>query len=123
MARPTKPMNERKQPVTISLSPTDLVILDNLARVEKKNRSQIISAMLVSKGFKDLGLSAIELHKMPVQNWPNHIKQRHLEKDMMQINKAHVIQKEKMENAIIKTAELFTDIMGWLEWIFYYTRH
>ena len=64
-------MNERKQPVTISLSPTDLVILDNLARVEKKNRSQIISAMLVSKGFKDLGLSAIELHKMPVQNWPN----------------------------------------------------
>jgi hypothetical protein len=71
MARPTIDPNKRKQPVTISLEPTDLVILDNLARTTKKNRSQVISEMLVAKGFTDLGLSAIERHKMPVQNWPN----------------------------------------------------
>ena len=71
MGRPRKPINERKQPVTISLSPTDIVILDNLAKAGKQNRSQVISAMLVAKGWGDLGLKAVETHKMPVQNWPN----------------------------------------------------
>lgn len=71
MARPTKPPNQRKQAVTISLAPTDLVILDNLARSMKTHRSGVISQMLVAKGFNDLGLSATETHKMPVQNWPN----------------------------------------------------
>lgn len=71
MARPTKPPNQRKQAVTISLAPTDLVILDNLAKMQKTNRSRVISQMLVAKGFNDLGLSATETHKMPVQNWPN----------------------------------------------------
>jgi len=71
MGRPTKPVHQRKQPVTISLAPTDLVILDNLAKNQKMNRSQVISNMLVSKGFNELGLSAIETHTMPIQNWPN----------------------------------------------------
>lgn len=80
MARPTKPPNQRKQAVTISLAPTDLVILDNLARSLKTNRSQVISQMLVAKGFKDLGLSATERHKMPVQEWPNQFQSKALGK-------------------------------------------
>lgn len=71
MGRPRKDIDQRRQAVTISLAPTDLVILDNLAKHQKKNRSQVISAMLVTKGFNDLGLSAIELHQMPIQGWPN----------------------------------------------------
>lgn len=80
MARPTKPPNQRKQAVTISLSPTDLVILDNLAKAEKSNRSRVISRMLVEKGFSDLGLSALEAHKMPVQNWPNKFQAKNMGK-------------------------------------------
>ena len=71
MARPPLPPNERKQAVTISLAPTDLVILDNLAKHLKTNRSQVISQMLVAKGWKDLGLKATEGHNASVQNWPN----------------------------------------------------
>jgi hypothetical protein len=71
MGRPTKDIDQRRQAVTISLAPTDLVILDNLVRVVKTNRSKVISEMLVAKGFNDLGLSAIESHEMPTQNWPH----------------------------------------------------
>jgi len=81
MARPTKPPNQRKQAVTISLAPTDLVILDNLVKLTKgRTRSSVISEMLVAKGFNDLGLSAIERHKMPVQNWPNQFQAKALGK-------------------------------------------
>lgn len=70
MARPTKQPHERKQAVTISLHPTDLVILDNLAKHSKRSRSAIISEMLVAKGFNDLGLRATSQHTAVRQNWP-----------------------------------------------------
>lgn len=70
MARPTKDPTDRKQPVTVSLHPTDLVILDNLAKHNKKSRSAVISEMLVAKGFKDLGLRATEQHTAAKQTWP-----------------------------------------------------
>ena len=70
MARPRKQQNDRKQPVTISLHPTDLVILDNLAKHTKRSRSAVISEMLVAKGFKDLGLSATSQHTAARQEWP-----------------------------------------------------
>ena len=73
IVRPSKPAHERKQAVTISLSPSDLVILDNLATHLKTHRSGVISQMLVAKGWKDLGLKAADkrAHTAPVQNWPN----------------------------------------------------
>ena len=73
MARPSKQPHERKQAVTISLAPTDLVILDNLAKHLKTHRSGVISQMLVAKGWKDLGLKAAEQrkHVASVQNWPS----------------------------------------------------
>lgn len=80
MGRPRKPVNERKQPVTISLSPTDIVILDNLSKAGNKNRSQVISAMLVAKGWGELGLKAVEKHTAMVQNWPNQHQARALGK-------------------------------------------
>jgi len=80
MGRPRKDIDQRRQAVTISLAPTDLVILDNLVRVAKSNRSKVISGMLVAKGFNDLGLSAIELHTMPIQAWPNQYQARALGK-------------------------------------------
>jgi len=69
MARPSKPPDQRKQAVTISLSPSTLVILDNLARVQKMNRSQVIDSMLKAKGFNDLGMKALEGHTAEYQVW------------------------------------------------------
>ena len=82
MARPTKEPHERKQAVTISLAPTDLVILDNLAKHMKTHRSGVISQMLVAKGWKDLGLKATDdkKHVAPIQNWPNEFQARRLGK-------------------------------------------
>ncbi len=64
-----KDNNQRKQVVSMSLSPTSLVILNNLAKVAKKSRSKVIEEMLTAKGFNDLGLSALEPHIGQVQNW------------------------------------------------------
>lgn len=64
-----KNTNQRKQVVSVSLSPTSLVILNNLAKVSKKSRSKIVEEMLAAKGFNDLGLSALEPHTGMVQNW------------------------------------------------------
>ena len=69
MARPSKPPDKRKQAVTVSLSPATLVILDNLARAQKMNRSQVIDSMLTAKGFHDLGLKATEAHTANTQGW------------------------------------------------------
>ena len=69
MVRPTKPANERKQAVTVSLAPATLLILDNLAKAQHMNRSQVIDSMLKAKGFKDLGLKATEKHVSARQSW------------------------------------------------------
>jgi len=69
MVRPTKPANERKQAVTVSLAPATLLILDNLAKAQHMNRSQVIDSMLKAKGFKDLGLKATEKHVSARQTW------------------------------------------------------
>lgn len=67
--RPTIDVNKRKQPISLSLLPSDIVILDNLAKASKKNRSQVVQEMLRAKGFKDLGLKATEKHMSPRQRW------------------------------------------------------
>ena len=69
MVRPTKPANERKQAVTVSLAPATLLILDNLARAQHMNRSQVIDSMLKAKGFNELGLKAMEAHTSALQGW------------------------------------------------------
>tara|TARA_Y100001973_G_C5201472_1_gene338034 strand:+ start:1832 stop:2176 length:345 start_codon:yes stop_codon:yes gene_type:complete len=78
MGRPRKPVLEAKKPVTISLSPTHLVILDNLAKMGKTTRSYIIQEMLKEKGWKDLGLKAVEQHTTAIQVWPNKYQAKHL---------------------------------------------
>ena len=55
MVRPEIPPDKRKQTVSMSLSPSALVILSNLAKATKKNRSQVVEEMLNAKGFNDLG--------------------------------------------------------------------
>jgi len=69
MVRPEIPPDKRKQTVSMSLSPSALVILSNLAKATKKNRSQVVEEMLNAKGFNDLGLKAVELHTTNTQGW------------------------------------------------------
>ena len=69
MVRPTKPANERKQAVTVSLAPATLLILDNLARAQHMNRSQVVDSMLKAKGFHHLGLKATANHTGANQRW------------------------------------------------------
>jgi hypothetical protein len=69
MVRPEIPPNKRKQTVSMSLSPSALVILSNLAKASKKNRSQVVEEMLNAKGFNDLGLKATAQHTTMVQRW------------------------------------------------------
>jgi hypothetical protein len=69
MVRPEIPPDKRKQTVSMSLSPSALVILSNLAKASKKNRSQVVEEMLIAKGYNELGLRAMELHTTNTQGW------------------------------------------------------
>ena len=60
--RPRKSVLEAKKPVTFSLEPVNLVILDNLADATNQNRSQVINGLIKAAGFNELGLSALEKH-------------------------------------------------------------
>lgn len=75
MGRPRKPINQAKKPVTISLSPPHIVILDNLAKQAKKTRSAIVQEMLKEKGWSDLKLTETIQHMTAQQNWPRHANQ------------------------------------------------
>ena len=72
MGRPRKPVNEAKKPVTISLAPPHIVILDNLAKQAKITRSAVIQEMLKEKGWSDLKLKETVQHTTAKQNWPAH---------------------------------------------------
>jgi len=51
------------------LSLESIIILDNLARVAKTNRSRLLDDLLKAKGMKELGLSALEEHASSIQKW------------------------------------------------------
>ena len=69
MARKTVAPEMRKQPVSVSLTGSEIVMLDNLAKAGKTNRSALLAALITGKAFKDLGLSALETHAASVQKW------------------------------------------------------
>ena len=72
MGRKRKPVSEAKKPVTISLAPPHIVILDNLANQSKQTRSAVIQTMLKEKGWSDLKLKETIQHTCAIQNWPAH---------------------------------------------------
>lgn len=72
MGRPRKPINQAKKPVTISLSPPHIVILDNLAKQAKITRSKVIQDMLKEKGWSDLKLTESIQHTGRGKGWPKH---------------------------------------------------
>jgi len=63
MARQTIDPNQRKQPVSVSLTGSEIVMLDNLAKAGNTNRSALLAALITGKALKDLGLSAFERHQ------------------------------------------------------------
>jgi len=65
MARKTIPPEMRKQPVSVSLTGPEIVMLDNLAKAGNTNRSALLAALITGKAFRDLGLSALETHAAP----------------------------------------------------------
>lgn len=81
MGRPRIPIQAAKKPVTISLSPPHIVILDNLAKQAKVTRSKVIQDMLKEKGWSDLQLTETIQHIGNGHGWPRHQNQvRNLQK-------------------------------------------
>ena len=68
MARQTISPDQRKQPVSVSLTGSEIIMLDNLAKAGKTNRSALLAALITGKALKDLGLSAFERHATAFQS-------------------------------------------------------
>ena len=68
MARPIVPHKKKKRQVSLSLSPTDCTILDNLCSMRDMHRSALVSELIQGAGWEDLGLAAIDEHIMPVRS-------------------------------------------------------
>ena len=62
MVRKTISPEMRKQPVSVSLTGSEIVMLDNLAEAGNTNRSALLAALITGKAFKELGLSALDRH-------------------------------------------------------------
>ena len=60
---------DRMHPVSISLHPSDLIVLDKLADAQNMSRSKFITSIIKMKGIKELGVKASEKHVAPTQNW------------------------------------------------------
>jgi hypothetical protein len=69
MGRPKKPISERKIVASFTLHPATIVILDNLAVERGATRSETVDRMIKREGLSLLGLSALEGHATPHQNW------------------------------------------------------
>jgi len=67
MAKNTLPPELRKQPVSVSLTALEIIMLDNLAKVGKTNRSALLADLIRGRAYSELGLSALEVHAAPVQ--------------------------------------------------------
>lgn len=73
MARPIVPHKKKKRQVSVSLSPTDCTILDNLCSMRDMHRSALVSELIQGAGWEDLGLAAIDEHIMPVRIQDEHL--------------------------------------------------
>lgn len=65
MVRKTIPPELRKQPVSVSLTASEIVMLDNLAKAGQTNRSALLAALITGKAYNELGLMALEQHIAP----------------------------------------------------------
>jgi metal-responsive CopG/Arc/MetJ family transcriptional regulator len=54
--RPIKPDKDKKKAVSISISPFELEILNNIAAMDNISRSEVISALIQSAGFLKAGI-------------------------------------------------------------------
>jgi len=63
------PPSERKQPVSISLTAVEIVMLDKLAEETGKNRSRLVAGMIRASAQIKMGLSELETHRAPNQLW------------------------------------------------------
>ena len=67
MAKNTIPPELRKQPVSVSLTALEIVMLDNLAKAGKTNRSALLSDLIRGKAYNELGLSALDKHTAAIR--------------------------------------------------------
>jgi hypothetical protein len=63
------PPSERKQPVSISLTAVEIVMLNKLAEDNGKNRSEWLAGVIRASAQIKMGLSELETHSAPVQKW------------------------------------------------------
>jgi hypothetical protein len=63
------PESERKQPVSISLTAVEIVMLNKLAESNGKNRSEWLAGIIRASAQIKMGLSELETHAAPVQKW------------------------------------------------------
>ena len=54
--RPIKPDSKKKKAVSISISPFELEILNNIAAMDNISRSEVISGLIASAGFLKAGI-------------------------------------------------------------------
>jgi hypothetical protein len=66
------PASERKQPVSISLTAVEIVMLDNLAKSQDKNRSRVLADLIREQSYQECGLSAVQGHAVSVQTWTHY---------------------------------------------------
>lgn len=63
------PESERKQPVSISLTAVEIVMLNKLAESNGKNRSEWLAGIIRASAQVKMGLSELVVHSMPNQKW------------------------------------------------------
>ena len=56
IGRPIKPDAKKKKAVSISITPFELEILNNLAAMDNISRSEVISGLISSAGFLQAGI-------------------------------------------------------------------
>jgi hypothetical protein len=69
MVRKITETNERKQPVSISLTAVEIVMLNNLSKSMNMNRSRCLAGLIRDHSFKEMGLVSLEVHLQRNQTW------------------------------------------------------
>ena len=69
MVRRITETQERKQPVSISLTAVEIVMLNNLSKSMNMNRSRCLAGLIRDHSFKEMGLVSLEVHLQRNQTW------------------------------------------------------
>jgi len=90
MVRRILETTERKQPVSVSLTALEIVMLNNLAKLHKVNRSRVLAALIREHSFNELGLTALERHMAPNQTWVSRTHRSLTGEDLRACNPKHM---------------------------------